>query len=80
MTDPRLCTHAYTVPVDVRDHTTGGTRTVARICTVCLDQLHAGWGCDDCAWVEGPRRLSDPRVTPLPVLVHPCPAHEGADG
>lgn len=75
MTDPRTCPHEATEPVEVRDHTTGGTVVVARICTACLDQLPAGWGCGDCEWVEGPRRLCDLRITPLPILARPCQEH-----
>lgn len=76
MTDPDVCTHDETAPVDVRDHTTGGTHTVARICTGCLTQLHRGWGCASCAWEDpGYRTLCDPRIYPLPILTRPCKEH-----
>lgn len=76
MTDPNTCPHDDTIPVDVRSHQTGGTVTVARICRDCLAQLHAGWGCPACDWETAEvRRLCDPRVVPLPVLVRPCKEH-----
>lgn len=71
---PVTCTHPASEPVDVRDHTTGGTITVARICTSCLDQLPAAWGCDDCEWTEI-RRVCD--EVPSRVLATPCPRHQG---
>lgn len=72
MTDPRTCPHQDSEPVEVRSHTTGGTEVVARICTACLDQLPAAWGCTDCEWVEN-RRLCDP--IPQPMLARPCQEH-----
>ena len=75
MTDPRACTHPASEPVDVRDHTTGGTVTVARICTACLAQLPVNWGCTDCQWVEV-SRLCD--VVPQLVPGYPCPTHANA--
>ena len=72
MTDPRSCRHEHSEPVDVRDHTTGATVTVARICTTCLTQLPAAWGCTACEWVDV-RRLCDP----VPQLIpgQPCQEH-----
>jgi hypothetical protein len=72
MIDPRTCPHEHSQPVDVRDHTTGGTVTVARICTACLEQLPAGWGCTDCEWVDH-RQLCDPG--PRLFLAQPCQEH-----
>lgn len=76
MTNPMYCQHENTEPVDVRDHDTGGTRTVARICRDCLLQLEAGWGCGSCEWQEiDVRRLCDPPGITEPVLVRPCKEH-----
>lgn len=72
MTTTTSCAHERTEPVDVRDHSTGGTTTVARICTACLDELPAAWGCPDCQWIEE-RRMCDP--APRLLLGQPCPAH-----
>jgi hypothetical protein len=72
MADPRTCPHDNSQPVEVRDHTTGGTIVVARICTACLEQLPAAWGCTDCEWVEE-RVLCQPR--PELVLARPCQEH-----
>lgn len=68
MTDPATCPHDRTEPVDVRDHTTGGTVTVARICTACLAQLPAAWGCTDCYWTEA-RAICEP--APQRILARP---------
>lgn len=74
--DPATCDHEDTVPVDVRDHTTGGTVTVARICRDCLVQLEAGWRCPSCDWdTWEEQRLCDPRPTVHHVLVRPCKDH-----
>lgn len=74
--DPAVCPHDDTVPVDVRDHTTGGTVTVARICRDCLAQLEAGWGCPACEWeTYEERRLCDYLATVHHVLVRPCKEH-----
>lgn len=80
MISPGSCPHTDTVPVDVRDPTTGGTRTVARICTGCLAQLPAWWGCGDCETTEVvlERLLCETAPTFDQVLTRPCPAHEGA--
>lgn len=77
MTDPTNCPHRSTVSVDVRDHDTGGTRTVARICTKCLAQLEPRWGCTDCEWesFKAPRRLCDPHTRTQHTLIHPCEEH-----
>lgn len=75
MTDPRTCPHDVTVPVDVRDHTTGGTTTVARICTTCLARLPTAWGCTVCEWVEI-RNLCEP--VPQRMLARPCQEHADA--
>lgn len=70
------CVHTDTVPVDVRDHTTGATRTVARLCRTCLAQLHPGWGCPACEWDHhGARQLCDPVNRTTHVLAHPCKEH-----
>lgn len=70
------CAHGHTEPVDVRDHTTGATTTVARICTDCLDQLHAGWGCPNCEWAEvDVRRLCELGPTIHHVLHRACREH-----
>lgn len=61
------CPHENTEPVE-----TSG-EVVARICSDCLEQLPAAWGCEDCEWVEGPRRLSD--ATPRLTLAGPCSKH-----
>ena len=45
---------------------------MTRICTACLDQLPAAWGCTDCEWAEE-RRLCDP--VPRPLLARPCQEH-----
>lgn len=76
MIDPHLCDHDRHEPVDVRDHATGGTTTVARICVDCLTQLHPGWGCTACAWntVET-RRFCDPHPTQHHYLARPCKEH-----
>lgn len=72
MTDPRTCPHEDSEPVDVRDHTTGATETVARICRACLERLPAAWGCTRCSWVEE-RRLCD--AVPTLMLTRPCQEH-----
>lgn len=72
MADPRTCPHEHSQPVDVRDHTTGATETVARICTACLEQLPTAWGCSDCSWVDV-RALCDPG--PRLMLGQPCGVH-----
>lgn len=77
MIDEQVCAHERTEPVDVRDHTTGGTVTVARICRECLTQLPAAWGCADCEWAEE-RRVCD--VVPTRVLAAPCAQHRGSVG
>lgn len=66
------CPHETTEPVDIRNHTTGGTETVARICTACLVELPAAWGCTSCIWVET-RNLADP--APTAILAAPCQEH-----
>lgn len=66
------CPHETTEPVDIRSHTTGGTITVARICTACLVQLPAAWGCTNCTWVDT-RGLGDP--APTCILAQPCQEH-----
>ena len=73
MTDERTCPHDTTEPVDVRSRETGAVETVARICTACLSQLPAAWGCTACEWVEAPRRLCD--SAPTLVLARPCQEH-----
>lgn len=74
--DPRTCRHDDTEPVDVRDYTTGGTTTVARICRACLDELPAGWRCPDCEWVEiETRALCELQATVIRNLVRPCQEH-----
>jgi hypothetical protein len=70
--DPRTCPHEHSEPVEVRNHTTGAVETVARICTACVEQLPAAWGCTRCEWVEE-RRLCDP-VDQL-MLARPCQEH-----
>lgn len=76
MTDPTTCQHETTVPVDVRDHDSGGTRTVARVCTSCLAQLEPGWGCPSCEWSSfGTRELCQRVPTIHRVLVRPCREH-----
>ncbi|CAI9417292.1 hypothetical protein [Nocardioides sp. T2.26MG-1] len=72
MTDERTCPHETSEPVEVRDHTTGGLVTVARICTTCLAQLPAAWGCPACEWSET-RALCDP--VPQLLLARPCQEH-----
>lgn len=72
MIDPRTCPHEQSEPVDVRNHATGATETVARICTACLTQLSTGWGCPACEWAEE-RALCDP--APRLVLARPCQEH-----
>lgn len=73
MIDERSCPHDTTEPVDVRSLATGAVETVARICTTCLAQLPAAWGCTACEWTEQPRRLSDP--SPTLILARPCQEH-----
>lgn len=63
------CHHHDTVPVDVSDHV-----TVARLCTHCLEQLPAAWGCLDCDWREAYATFAGP--VPAQVLARPCPAHQ----
>lgn len=76
MNDPTTCQHETTVPVDVRDHDTGGTITVARVCTSCLAQLEPGWGCPACEWQSiETRRLCDPHTRTQHALVRPCKEH-----
>lgn len=72
MADPRLCRHEHSEPVEVRSHATGGTEVVARICTGCLEQLPAAWGCGNCSWFET-TRLCDP--VPKLALARPCQEH-----
>lgn len=70
------CPHDDTAPVDVRSPATGATVTVARICTHCLDQLPAWWGCPDCTTASSEeRRLCDPYPTVHHHLTRPCPRH-----
>lgn len=73
MTDEQVCPHDTTQPVDVRNHTTGAVETVARICTACLTQLPAAWGCTACEWGEAPRRLCE--LIPDQILARPCQEH-----
>ncbi len=83
MTDERSCPHDTTEAVYAYVHPpipkVGDTvevlnegRPVARICTACLIQLPAAWGCTDCEWVEE-RRLCDP--APTLHLARPCQEH-----
>lgn len=72
MTDPRACPHETSEPVDVRTRATGAVETVARICTACLAQLPAAWGCTRCEWAEE-RRLCD--IQPTRTLTRPCQEH-----
>jgi hypothetical protein len=73
---PELCDHESTQPVDVRDYTTGGTITVARICVDCLAQLEPGWGCPACDWdTFEDRRFCEVRPTVHHVLIRPCKEH-----
>ena len=68
------CPHETTEPVTVQTvWPTVEPETVARICVDCLERLSVSWGCDDCEWVEGPRRLGD--YHPRMVLRRPCPKH-----
>ena len=68
-TDPRHCTHPNTVPVDVRNHHTGATETVAHLCADCLDQLPPNWACTNCEWIElDTRTWCDPH----PVIARVC--------
>lgn len=47
------CAHEHTEPVEVRDLLTPGeVEVVARLCVDCGERLPAGWGCEDCQWVE----------------------------
>jgi hypothetical protein len=76
VTDTTSCAHADAVPVDVRDHTTGGTTTVAHICRTCLCRLPANWGCTDCEWQEIETRLLCQATHDRALcLIRPCPAH-----
>jgi hypothetical protein len=73
---PEQCLHPTSEPVDVRDHTTGGTLAVARICVDCLAQLEPGWGCEDCEWTSyETRAMCEPMPTIVHVLVRPCKEH-----
>jgi hypothetical protein len=60
------CQHPAAEPVDVAGE------TVAQVCTSCLEQLPANWGCGDCEWIEEREFWS-----PAPILYtgRPCPAH-----
>lgn len=70
------CCHDDTVPVDVRNHSTGGTDTVAHLCTHCLAQLPANWTCTACDWDErSERRLCDPHDTTRRICTRPCKEH-----
>lgn len=75
MTDPATCAHEHTQPVEIRSHQTGGTEVVARICTACLTQLPAAWGCTGCEWIEEPRRLCDPANFARLIPGQPCQEH-----
>lgn len=67
------CPHENTEPVEVGGHWGAHLEVVAQICVDCLERLPAEWGCEDCEWVEGPRRLSDP--APRLTLAQPCSKH-----
>lgn len=75
------CAHEDHIPVETVGSPTYGQETapiiavVARLCLSCSTQLPVSWGCTDCTWVDGPRRLCDP--SPSRVLAHACPTHEG---
>lgn len=80
MTDTTRCAHRVTVPVEVPDHTAdpGCTSVVARVCTDCLDQLPAAWGCTDCEWnYLEERAMCEHRPTTYVLLTRPCFAHRG---
>lgn len=88
MTDPRTCRHEHTEPVHAYLHHANPKvgdpvwlanegKPVARICTDCLAQLPAAWGCPDCSWVEE-RALCDP--VPRLLLGKPCAEHAGNEG
>lgn len=65
------CSHEDSEPVLL----TGTDDCVAQVCTNCLAQLPAAWGCDDCEWVEE-RALC--QLTPLRRLARPCSIHREA--
>lgn len=70
--EPARCPHEQSEPVDVRDHTTGGTVTVARICRACLERLPAAWGCPRCEWSEIYVLCE---YQPTLILARPCQEH-----
>lgn len=75
MTTP--CSHPDTVPVEVRNRTTGAVEVVAHVCASCLDQLPANWGCTDCEWEQlETRRLCDLLREITTVCTRPCPTHQ----
>lgn len=63
------CVHETTEPVRVMNE----GPDVACICVVCLEELPTSWGCDECEWRDGPRRLCE-NIAPL-VLFKPCRRH-----
>lgn len=69
------CPHANVEPVEVRNHITGGTDTVAHICRDCLEQLPAGWGCPDCKWGHTDVSTLGGDVHCFHHLVIPCVRH-----
>lgn len=76
MTDQARCPHEATEPVEVRDHVTGTTTLVARICRACLAELPPAWQCVRCSWdVIEIRALCDPAPILHHELVRPCQEH-----
>lgn len=70
-----LCYHDLVESVRL-EHGDEAGRVVAKLCLLCGDQLHPGFGCADCEWSDETLSSLAGPISVLFILRRPCPRHQ----